>query len=162
MKNPVKVFFSINPVSLTLYATLIVVLLFWIGVPLLDLIELKTYDIRFSSTEKIMELSCDRKMIALAVENVIKNSLDAIEKKGKIVITLQKVSSETKESSNSPSIKMMMRRAFAAETDTQQMWGLLQMNCLLVPKEERPKAEPPSPPPTPTKIPERKPAAENG
>ena len=49
MKNPVKVFFSINPVSLTLYATLIVVLLFWIGVPLLDLIELKTYDIRFLS-----------------------------------------------------------------------------------------------------------------
>lgn len=38
------------------------------------------------------------------------------------------------QASTSPSVKMMMRGAFAAGTDTQQMWGLLQMNCLLVPK----------------------------
>jgi pSer/pThr/pTyr-binding forkhead associated (FHA) protein len=40
------------------------------------------------------------------------------------------------QSNTSPSVKMMMRSAFAAGTDTQQMWGLLQMNCLLVRKEE--------------------------
>jgi len=35
-------------------------------------------------------------------------------------------------SDTSPSVKQMMRRAFEAGTDTRQMWGLLQMNCLLV------------------------------
>jgi pSer/pThr/pTyr-binding forkhead associated (FHA) protein len=40
------------------------------------------------------------------------------------------------QSNTSPSVKMMMRSAFAAGTDTQQMWGLLQMDCLLVHKEE--------------------------
>lgn len=38
------------------------------------------------------------------------------------------------ECSTSPSIKMMMRRAFEAETDTEQMWGWLQENCLLLQK----------------------------
>lgn len=37
---------------------------------------------------------------------------------------------------------MMMHRAFSAGSDTQQMWGLLQMNCLLVPKEKAPKPAP--------------------
>lgn len=32
--------------------------------------------------------------------------------------------------STSPSVKKMMHRAFAAGTDTQDMWGLLQMRCL--------------------------------
>lgn len=40
------------------------------------------------------------------------------------------------QSNTSPSVKMMMRSAFEAGTDTQQMWGLLQMNCLLVPKRD--------------------------
>jgi adenylate cyclase len=41
--------FSFNPVSLTLGTTLLVVLLFLSGTPLLDLIELKTYDLRLFS-----------------------------------------------------------------------------------------------------------------
>ena len=40
---------SIGPVSLTLGAILFVLALFWLGVPLLDLVELKTYDLRFAS-----------------------------------------------------------------------------------------------------------------
>ena len=39
--------------------------------------------------------------------------------------------------SASPSVKLMMRRAFEAGTDTQQMWGMLEMNCLLLRREEQ-------------------------
>jgi pSer/pThr/pTyr-binding forkhead associated (FHA) protein len=44
------------------------------------------------------------------------------------------------ESDTSPSVKLMMRRAFEAGTDTQQMWGLLQMNCLLLREEQEARA----------------------
>ncbi len=44
-----KPLFSINPVSLTLCTILMVVVLFVSGTPILDLIELKTYDLRFRS-----------------------------------------------------------------------------------------------------------------
>src|SRR6266545_4163855 len=44
-----KAVFSINPASLTLGAILAVVMLCLLGVPILDLIELKTYDLRFLS-----------------------------------------------------------------------------------------------------------------
>src|SRR6266700_2309149 len=41
--------FSINPASLTLFSLLLVVMLFFSGPPILELIELKTYDLRFLS-----------------------------------------------------------------------------------------------------------------
>jgi len=41
------------------------------------------------------------------------------------------------QSDNSPSVKLMMRRAFEAGHDTQQVWGLLRMNCLLLSQEEK-------------------------
>ena len=44
-----KAVFSINPVSLTLGIILLVVVVFFSGVPILDLIELKTYDLRVLS-----------------------------------------------------------------------------------------------------------------
>src|SRR6266446_6140554 len=44
-----KSLFSINPASLTLGTILLVVTLFFYGPPILDLIELKTYDLRFLS-----------------------------------------------------------------------------------------------------------------
>ena len=44
-----KSLFSINPASLTLGTILFVVMLFFSGTPILDLIELKTYDLRFLS-----------------------------------------------------------------------------------------------------------------
>src|SRR6266849_5197177 len=44
-----KAVFSINPASLTLGTILFVVILFLSGIPILDLIELKTYDLRFLS-----------------------------------------------------------------------------------------------------------------
>jgi adenylate cyclase len=44
-----KAVFSINPVSLTLGTLLVVVVLFFSGVPIFDLIELKTYDLRVVS-----------------------------------------------------------------------------------------------------------------
>jgi adenylate cyclase len=45
--KPLKFLFSVNPVSLTLCTILVVVLLFLSGTLILDLIELKTYDLRF-------------------------------------------------------------------------------------------------------------------
>lgn len=40
------------------------------------------------------------------------------------------------ESANAPSIKEIIRHAFAARTDTLETWGLLQPNCLLLKAEE--------------------------
>jgi pSer/pThr/pTyr-binding forkhead associated (FHA) protein len=40
------------------------------------------------------------------------------------------------ESNTSASVKMMMRRAFEAGTDTEDLWGLLQMNCLQLPRQQ--------------------------
>src|SRR5215470_409915 len=44
-----KFLFSINPTSLTLFSLLLVIILFFSGPPILELIELKTYDLRFLS-----------------------------------------------------------------------------------------------------------------
>lgn len=49
MKFSFKSIFSINPFSLTFCTILLVVFLFLIGLPILDLMELKTYDLRFRS-----------------------------------------------------------------------------------------------------------------
>jgi adenylate cyclase len=49
--KPLKFLFSVNPVSLTLCTVFVVILLFLSGIPILDLIELKTYDLRFRSRE---------------------------------------------------------------------------------------------------------------
>jgi adenylate cyclase len=51
--KPLKFLFSVNPVSLTLCTILVVVLLFLSGTPILDLIELKTYDLRFRSRTQV-------------------------------------------------------------------------------------------------------------
>lgn len=48
-----KTIFSINPFSLTLTTTLAVVILFRSHIPLFDLIELKTYDLRFLSRGQV-------------------------------------------------------------------------------------------------------------
>jgi len=47
MKKKLKYFITVNPYSLPFYSILLVLVLFIIGVPILDLIELKTYDLRF-------------------------------------------------------------------------------------------------------------------
>ncbi|MBW2117774.1 MAG: adenylate/guanylate cyclase domain-containing protein [Deltaproteobacteria bacterium] len=49
MRNIVKSLFSLNSTSITFCATLLVVILFLAGIPILDMIELKTYDLRFLS-----------------------------------------------------------------------------------------------------------------
>jgi adenylate cyclase len=49
MRFSLKALFSINPVPLTLGTILVVVTLYAFGIPILDLIELKTYDLRFLS-----------------------------------------------------------------------------------------------------------------
>lgn len=54
------------------------------------------------------------------------------------------------ESSTSPSVKKMMLHAFEAGTDTEDMWGLLQMHCLRLPKDTQAEAAQlpfPAPPP---------------
>src|SRR5512132_4099875 len=49
MRFSFKSLFSIHPTSLTLGTILLVVILCLFGTPILDLIELKTYDLRFFS-----------------------------------------------------------------------------------------------------------------
>jgi len=49
MKKFVKSLISLNPKSITFYITFLVLVLFYIGIPILDLIELKSYDLRFIS-----------------------------------------------------------------------------------------------------------------
>ena len=47
MIKKLKLFITVNPFSLTFYSLLMVLVLFMIGIPILELIELKTYDLRF-------------------------------------------------------------------------------------------------------------------
>jgi adenylate cyclase len=49
MKKAFKRFFSLNPVSLTILLTLLVLVLFVVQVDLFEIVELKTYDFRFLS-----------------------------------------------------------------------------------------------------------------
>ena len=49
MKKTLKRLFSLNPFSLTVLLTLLVLVLFVVQVDLLELVELKTYDFRFLS-----------------------------------------------------------------------------------------------------------------
>ena len=49
MRYRLRSLFSINPASLTLGTILLVITLFYSGPAILDLIELKTYDLRFLS-----------------------------------------------------------------------------------------------------------------
>ena len=49
MKKALKRFFSLNPVSLTILLTLLVLVLFVVQVDLFEIVELKTYDFRFLS-----------------------------------------------------------------------------------------------------------------
>jgi len=49
MKNFFKSIISINPISITIGLTILVLILFLFGVPILDLVELKTYDLRLLS-----------------------------------------------------------------------------------------------------------------
>jgi len=49
MKKSFKSIFSSNPASITIGLTIIVLILFSIGIPFLDLVELKTFDLRFFS-----------------------------------------------------------------------------------------------------------------
>ena len=49
MRFRLQSLFSISPASLTLGTILVVVMLFLSGTPILDLIELKTYDLRLLS-----------------------------------------------------------------------------------------------------------------
>ncbi len=49
MKKALKRFFSLNPVSLTILVTLLVLVLFVVQVDLFEIVELKTYDFRFLS-----------------------------------------------------------------------------------------------------------------
>ena len=53
MKFSFKSIFSINPFSLTFCTILLVLFLFLLGLPILDLIELKTYDLRFLSRGQV-------------------------------------------------------------------------------------------------------------
>lgn len=49
MKKLARILTSLNPTSITIYLTALVMVLFLVGVPFLDLVELKTYDLRFRS-----------------------------------------------------------------------------------------------------------------
>jgi len=44
-----KSLFTISPASITVILTVLVLVLFFVGVPILDIVELKTYDLRFLS-----------------------------------------------------------------------------------------------------------------
>ena len=49
MKIKLDFFTLVNPISITVFSTLLTIVFFMVGIPILDLIELKTYDLRFLS-----------------------------------------------------------------------------------------------------------------
>ena len=70
MRFSLRSFFTINAVSLTFSTVLLVVILFHVGIPILDMIELKTYDLRFLSRGRLQPSS----IVALAL--IDEKSLD--------------------------------------------------------------------------------------
>ena len=70
MKKTISSFFSLSPFSLTIYSIVLVLFLFFVGVPLFDLIELKTYDLRFRSR------GCKDPSPAIAIAVIDERSLD--------------------------------------------------------------------------------------
>ena len=64
-----KRFFSLNPRSITLLSLVLTLVLFIVGVPILDMVELKTYDLRFRSrgvkspSDKIVAAVLDEKSL---------------------------------------------------------------------------------------------------
>ncbi|MFC1867210.1 CHASE2 domain-containing protein [Thermodesulfobacteriota bacterium] len=70
MKRFFKSLFSINRISITYYVSLLVVILYIIHIPIFDLFELKTYDLRFLSRGKVAPSSA----VVLAV--IDEKSLD--------------------------------------------------------------------------------------
>lgn len=49
MKRFFKSIFSVSPLSITTWAVIFILILFFLGIPILDIVELKTYDLRFVS-----------------------------------------------------------------------------------------------------------------
>jgi len=47
MKKFLKSFLFLNPRSITFGLTVLILILFFVGIPFLDIIELKSYDLRF-------------------------------------------------------------------------------------------------------------------
>ena len=69
MRKFIKSFIALNPFSLTFYSVLLVLALFLTAVPFLDLMELRTYDLRFISrghqnpSSKIVLAALDEKSL---------------------------------------------------------------------------------------------------
>ena len=69
MKKVFKPFISINPVSITGALILLILILFLTGIPILELIELKTYDLRFvwrgekKPSQKVINVVLDEKSL---------------------------------------------------------------------------------------------------
>lgn len=111
MKPLFRKIFSLNPASITILLTLFIFVIFLIGIPILDLIELKTYDLRFLSRGEIKPSS----EIALAVidekslntegrwpwpRSKFAELIDTLSNEGAKVIAFDIVFSEPDENSN--------------------------------------------------------------
>ena len=93
MRFSLKSVLSINAASLTFFTILLVVILFHVGIPILDLIELKTYDLRFLSRGHLQpspvvalalidEKSLDKEIFQTRIDRVMPSLKDWAEAKG--------------------------------------------------------------------------------
>jgi len=112
---------GVNPASLTIVAILLVVLLYVWGTPILDLIELKTYDLRFLSrgrravTPAVVIAAIDEKSIEAEgrfpwPRSKIAALIDALSRDGARVIGFDIAFSEPDENSNLALIDQLSKR----------------------------------------------------
>lgn len=116
MKKFIKAIIPANPTSITIYLTLAVLILFYYGVSFLDLMELKTYDLRFksrgklSATPEIVIAVLDEKSLDTEgrwpwPRSKIARFIDTLSEEGAKVISFDIVFSEPDENSNLKIIK---------------------------------------------------------
>src|SRR5881396_2855561 len=131
MKSPRRSWLRINPASLTLAVLVLVVPLFFWGAPILDLIELKAYDLRFLSrgprrpSPAVVMAAIDEKSLDTEgrwpwPRSKLASLVDTLSRDGARVIGFDIVFSEPDENSQLALIKQFSQKVDAlAITDPQ-------------------------------------------
>jgi adenylate cyclase len=137
MKERLKSIFSIRPAWITAVLTLLVLGLFLVGVPILDIVELKTYDLRFLS--RGVEKPAPEVVIAVIDEKSLESEgrwpwprsklaalIDALSREGAKVIGFDIVFSEPDENTNLKFLSEFEQQLEALRVDSGKLRDFLQ------------------------------------
>ena len=137
MKRRLKLFSSLNPVSITASLTVLILVLFFVGVPFLDLMELKTFDLRFKSrgirspTPEVVLAVIDEKSVKTEgrwpwPRSKMAKLVDLLSRDGAKVIGFDVVFAEPDESSTLQFIEHLDQQIKSLGIDTPEMRTFVQ------------------------------------